>query len=91
MKNIKVLGTDCANCRNTVQMVEAVARERGIDIVLEKVEDMQAGLDLLAFTALYRPTRFDTSLAVHWHPANGGVPWSWCDRPPKLPDHTRAG
>jgi len=42
MKNVKILGSGCANCRNTVQLVEAVARERGVDIALEKVEDMQA-------------------------------------------------
>ncbi len=39
--NVKVLGTGCANCRATLQLVEEVARARGAEIVLEKVEDMR--------------------------------------------------
>ena len=39
MKNVKILGTGCANCKNTYALVEAVAREKGVEIVLEKVED----------------------------------------------------
>ena len=42
MKNIKVLGTGCANCRNTIALVEAVAKEKGVEIALEKVEDLPA-------------------------------------------------
>ncbi len=40
MKEVKVLGTGCANCRRTVQLVEEVAQEKGIDITLQKVEDL---------------------------------------------------
>lgn len=40
MKNVKVLGTGCANCKNTVALIEAVAKERSIEIALEKVEDL---------------------------------------------------
>ena len=40
MKKIKVLGTGCANCRNTVTLIEAVARENNVPILLEKVEDL---------------------------------------------------
>ena len=28
MKTIKVLGTGCANCRNTIKLIEEVAAER---------------------------------------------------------------
>ena len=42
MKNIKILGTGCANCKNTFALVEAVAREKGVQITLEKVEDLPA-------------------------------------------------
>ncbi len=42
MKEIKVLGTGCANCRNTIALVEALAREKGVPVSLEKVEDMSA-------------------------------------------------
>jgi small redox-active disulfide protein 2 len=38
MREVKVLGTGCANCRNTAALVEDVARERGVAIRLEKVE-----------------------------------------------------
>jgi small redox-active disulfide protein 2 len=41
MKIIKVLGTGCANCKNTQQLIEAVAQAKGIEIQLEKVEDLQ--------------------------------------------------
>ena len=41
MKDIKVLGTGCANCKNTVRLIEEVARAKGVEIQLEKVEDIQ--------------------------------------------------
>jgi small redox-active disulfide protein 2 len=41
MKTIKVLGTGCANCRNTLQLIDQVAQDMGIEIQLEKVEDLQ--------------------------------------------------
>ncbi|MBF0220073.1 MAG: thioredoxin family protein [Gammaproteobacteria bacterium] len=41
MKHIKVLGTGCANCTNTLTLVEAVAKAKGVEIQLEKVEDLQ--------------------------------------------------
>ena len=41
MKNIKVLGTGCANCKNTLKLIEEVARAKGEEVQLEKVEDLQ--------------------------------------------------
>ena len=41
MKNIKVLGTGCANCKNTLKLIDDVARARGVAVQLEKVEDLQ--------------------------------------------------
>ena len=41
MKNVKVLGSGCANCRNTIRLIEEVAAAKGAQIVLEKVEDLQ--------------------------------------------------
>ncbi len=32
MKDIKVLGTGCANCRATVQRIEEAARAKGVEI-----------------------------------------------------------
>ncbi|GLW60392.1 MAG: thioredoxin family protein [Hydrogenophilus thermoluteolus] len=37
---IKVLGTGCANCKNTVQLIESVANALGVSIQLEKVESL---------------------------------------------------
>lgn len=41
MITVKVLGTGCANCKTTYQRIEEVAAENGIEITLEKVEDIQ--------------------------------------------------
>ena len=41
MKVVKVLGTGCANCKNTLQLIEQVAQAKGIEIQLEKIEDLQ--------------------------------------------------
>jgi len=41
MKNVKILGTGCANCTNTMKLVEEVAKAKGVEIQLEKVEDLQ--------------------------------------------------
>ena len=40
MKQVKILGTGCANCRHTLALVEQVAREKGVPIELEKVETL---------------------------------------------------
>jgi len=40
MKNIKVLGTGCANCNTTMRLIEEAAAAQGAEVVLEKVEDM---------------------------------------------------
>ena len=41
MKIIKVLGTGCANCKNTLKLIEDVAKAKGVEIRLEKVEDLK--------------------------------------------------
>ena len=40
MKEIKVLGTGCANCNTTLKLIEEVAAEKGVAIELSKVEDL---------------------------------------------------
>ena len=67
MKNIKVLGTGCANCKNTIALVEAVARERGVDIQLEKVEDLQ---QIMTYGIMSTPGVVIDGVVVH----SGGVP-----------------
>lgn len=40
MKNIKVLGTGCANCRNLEKMVRSAVENLKIDANVEKEEDI---------------------------------------------------
>jgi small redox-active disulfide protein 2 len=40
MKEVKVLGSGCANCVTTAKLIEEVAAEKGVPIELEKVTDM---------------------------------------------------
>lgn len=67
MKNIKVLGTGCANCRNTVALVEAVAKDKGVEITLEKVEDLPA---IMGYGVMSTPGVVIDGAVVH----AGGVP-----------------
>jgi small redox-active disulfide protein 2 len=38
--NVKVLGPGCANCKATVALIERVAAAKGLDVTVEKVEDL---------------------------------------------------
>jgi len=67
MKEVKVLGTGCANCRATAQRVEQVAQELGVPITLEKVEAIQ---DIMSFGILATPGVVVDGEVVH----SGGVP-----------------
>lgn len=67
MKQIKVLGTGCANCRSTVALIEAVAHARGEAIALEKVDDMAA---IVGYGVLATPGVVIDGQVVH----AGGVP-----------------
>lgn len=67
MKIIKVLGTGCANCRSTIALVEAVAREKGIEVALEKIEDLQ---QIMGYGVMSTPGVVIDGKVVH----AGGVP-----------------
>lgn len=67
MKNVKVLGTGCANCKNTAVLIEAVAREKGVPIALEKVEDMPS---IMSYNVMSTPGVVIDGIVVH----AGGVP-----------------
>jgi small redox-active disulfide protein 2 len=67
MKVVKVLGTGCANCRATTQRVEQVAKEMGVSITLEKVEEIH---DIMAYGILATPGVVVDGKVVH----SGGVP-----------------
>ena len=67
MKNIKVLGTGCANCRNTIALIENIAKEKGVEITLEKVEQLQ---DIMGYGVMSTPGVVIDGKVVH----AGGVP-----------------
>jgi small redox-active disulfide protein 2 len=67
MKNIKILGTGCANCKNTYALVEEVAKARGAAVELEKVEDLQK---IMGFGVMSTPGVVIDGKVVH----AGGVP-----------------
>lgn len=67
MKNIKVLGTGCANCKTTVKLIEDVAKSRNKQIELEKVEDIQ---QIMTYNILSTPAVVIDGKVVH----AGGVP-----------------
>ena len=67
MKDIKVLGTGCANCKNTVKLIEEVAAAKGAQIALEKVEDIQ---QIMTYGVMSTPGVVIDGTVVH----AGGVP-----------------
>jgi small redox-active disulfide protein 2 len=67
MKNIKVLGTGCANCKATLKLIEETAAANGVDIALEKVEDIQ---DIMAYNIMATPGVVIDDRVVH----AGGIP-----------------
>lgn len=67
MKNVKILGTGCANCKNTLALVDTVAREKGVPIELEKVEDLPS---IMGYGVMSTPGVVIDGVVVH----AGGVP-----------------
>jgi small redox-active disulfide protein 2 len=67
MKDIKVLGSGCANCKTTLKLIEEVAQARGVAVRLEKVEDMAA---ILGYGVMSTPGVVIDGKVVH----AGGVP-----------------
>lgn len=67
MKEVKVLGTGCANCRNTIALIEQVAHARGVDIRIEKVEELR---DIISYGVMSTPGVVVDGKVVH----AGGVP-----------------
>ena len=67
IRDIKVLGTGCANCKNTLKLIEEVALEKGVAVQLEKVEDIQS---IMGYGVLSTPGVVIDGKVVH----AGGVP-----------------
>ncbi len=67
MKDIKVLGSGCANCKTTIALIEQVAQEKGMEIKMDKVQDMQA---IIGYGVMSTPGVVIDGKVVH----AGGVP-----------------
>ncbi len=67
VKDIKVLGTGCANCRNTIALIEQVAAEKGVAITLSKVENLP---EIMKYGVMSTPGVVVDGKVVH----AGGVP-----------------
>lgn len=65
--DIKVLGTGCSNCKNTIALIEQVAREKGASITLAKVEELR---DIMGYGVMSTPGVVIDGKVVH----AGGVP-----------------
>lgn len=65
--DIKVLGTGCANCKNTIALIEQVAREKGVAVNLGKVEELR---EIMGYGVMSTPGVVIDGKVVH----AGGVP-----------------
>ena len=65
--DIKVLGTGCANCKRTVEMIQQAAQAKGIAVNIEKVEDIRA---IMGYGILSTPGVVVDGEVVH----AGGIP-----------------
>ena len=67
MKQIKVLGSGCANCETTAKLIQETAKAKGIEVAIEKVQDMGA---ILGYGVMSTPGIVIDGKVVH----AGGVP-----------------
>ena len=67
MKNVKVLGTGCANCKATVKLIEDIARAMNVAVNLEKIENIS---DITSYGVMSTPGVVIDGKVVH----AGGVP-----------------
>jgi small redox-active disulfide protein 2 len=65
--DIKVLGTGCANCRNTIALIEQEAQAKGVVVNLEKIEDLR---QIMGYGVMSTPGVVINGKVVH----AGGVP-----------------
>jgi small redox-active disulfide protein 2 len=65
--DIKVLGTGCSNCRNTIALIDQVAKAKGVEVQLEKVEELR---DIMGYGVMSTPGVVINGQVVH----AGGVP-----------------
>jgi small redox-active disulfide protein 2 len=65
--DIKVLGTGCANCKNTIALIEQEAQAKGVVVNLEKIEDLR---QIMGYGVMSTPGVVINGKVVH----AGGVP-----------------
>jgi small redox-active disulfide protein 2 len=65
--DIKVLGTGCANCKATIALIEQVAKAKGVEVTLAKVEELR---DIMGYGVMSTPGVVIDGKVVH----AGGVP-----------------
>lgn len=62
MQRIKVLGMGCSKCAKTVESIERIAKELGVDVQLEKIEDPQ---QIIAYGVMSTPAVVLNDVLVH--------------------------
>ncbi len=67
MKVIKVLGSGCANCDTTMKRIQQAADEKGVQVTLQKVEDIA---EIMAHGVMSTPGVVVDDQVVH----SGSVP-----------------
>ena len=65
--DVKVLGTGCANCSNTIAQIEQIAKDKGVTISLSKVQDIK---DIMSYGVMSTPAVVINGKVVH----AGGIP-----------------
>ena len=59
---IKILGSGCASCQTTYQLIESVLAEQHIDAALEKIEDLQS---IMSYGVMSTPAIVVNGVVVH--------------------------
>ncbi len=65
--DIKVLGTGCSNCKATIALIDQVAKARGVQVTVQKVEELR---DIMGYGVMSTPGVVVDGKVVH----AGGVP-----------------
>lgn len=65
--DVKVLGSGCANCTNTLAQIEQVAKAKGVTITLSKIQDFQ---EIMTYKVMALPAVVIDGKVVH----AGGIP-----------------
>ncbi len=60
--DIKVLGTGCTNCKNTIALIGQVASDKGVRVNLEKVEELR---DIAGYGVMSTPGVVIDGKVVH--------------------------